>query len=100
MKTTAAAITLATIMTAFSLAAAGSDGGIRTRDCVYDYTFITEQECRAYRMKVLKAQSDEERLSLRRDLNRTLDARARQRGTTSDDWRGLDLPPTAIGSTR
>ena len=96
---TITAIVLAAIMTAFALSAA-ANSGLRTRECVYDYTFITEHECRAYRMKVLKAKSDEERLSLRRALHRTLDARARQRGTTSDDWRGLDLPPLSIGSTR
>ena len=97
MKTTTA-IVLAAIMMVFALAAA-ANGGLRTRECVYDYTFMTEHECRAYRMKVLKAKSEEERLSLRRDLLRTLEARARERGTTVDDWRGLDMP-LAVGSTR
>ena len=95
---TMTAIVLAAIMAAFTLAAA-ANGGLRTRECVYDYTFMTEHECRAYRMKVIKARSDEERLSLRRDLNRMLEARARERGTTTDDWRGLDVP-IAVGSTR
>ena len=97
MKTITAGV-LAAIMTAFALAAAAS-GGLRTRECVYDYTFMTEHECRAYRMKVVKAKSEEERLALRRDLLRMLDARARERGTTMDDWRGLDVP-MAVGSTR
>ena len=95
---TITAIALAAIMTAFTLAAA-ANGGVRTRECVYDYTFMTEHECRAYRMKVVKAKSEEERLALRRDLHRILETRARERGTTMDDWRGLDVP-IAVGSTR
>jgi hypothetical protein len=96
---TITAIVLATIMTSFALAAVAG-GGSRTRECVYDYTFMTEHECRAYRMKVIKAKSEEERLALRRDLLRVLEARARERGTTTDDWRGLDTPPPATGATK
>jgi hypothetical protein len=77
-----------------------TDGRTAMRDCVYDYAFLTSHECRVYRSKVLKAKTEEERLRLRQDLHRTLDARAKERGTTASDWRGLDLPPVDTGATR
>jgi hypothetical protein len=86
---------------------AGADGGvgltegrIGVRDCVYDYAFMTDHECRVYRGKVLKAKTEEDRLRLRQDLHRTLDTRAKERGTVASDWRGLDLPPLGTGATR
>lgn len=94
----AAFITVSTLLS--GQAGATSDGRIGNRDCVYDYTFMTDHECRTYRAKVLKAKSEDERLRLRQDLHRTLDARAKERGTTSSDWRGLDLPPLGTGATR
>ena len=63
------------------------------RDCIYDYRMITDQECRAYRTKVLRAKSDEERLALRDQLHKVIDARARERGVSPDDWRGLAVTP-------
>jgi hypothetical protein len=61
-------------------------------DCIYDYGMITEQECRDYRARVLQAASDEERMTLLRELNGVMDERARERGVTRDDWRGLAAP--------
>ena len=63
------------------------------RDCIYDYRMITDQECRAYRTKVLRAKSDEERLALRDQLHKVIDARARERGVSPDDWRGVAVSP-------
>jgi hypothetical protein len=77
-----------------------TEGRIGVRDCVYDYAFMTDHECRVYRGKVLKAKSEDDRLRLRQDLHRVLDARAKERGTVASDWRGLDLPPLGTGATR
>ena len=63
-----------------------------TRDCVYDYTFLTEKECRVYRMKVIKAKSAEERLALQEEVNRLMAERAAARGVAENDWRGLATP--------
>ena len=60
------------------------------RDCIYDYGMITDQECRVYRTKVLGAKSDEERMALHEELRKVIDARARERGVSPDDWRGLE----------
>ncbi|HEX2830511.1 MAG TPA: hypothetical protein VHP37_29505 [Burkholderiales bacterium] len=65
-----------------------------TRDCVYDYVFLTDNECRAYRAKVLKAKSAEERLALQQEANRVIAERAEARGVAQTDWRGLKLRPT------
>jgi hypothetical protein len=56
---------------------------------------LTEQECRAYRMKVLKARSSDERVALHEGLQRFVAARASERGVSSDDWRGLSAPRMA-----
>lgn len=58
------------------------------RECVYDYRLLTDHECRVYRSKVVKAKSDEERLALRNDLHKVMDARATERGISTWDWRG------------
>jgi hypothetical protein len=103
MMTTATATFVAALIATSALVhapAAANQRGIHTRDCVYDYAFMTEQECRTYRLKVLKAKSQGEQLRLRQDLHRVLDARAKDRGTAVMDWRGLELPPVDVGSTR
>ena len=64
-----------------------------TRGCVYDYAFLTAQECRAYRVKVLKAKSAEERLTLQEEVNQLMADRAKARGVADNDWRGLTLTP-------
>jgi hypothetical protein len=85
----AAALLFAAVMLATSAQGAASE---RT-DCIYDYGMITDQECRAYRAKVLRAKSDEERLALHDELHRVIDARAGERGVSPDDWRGLAVAP-------
>ena len=65
------------------------------RDCVYDYTFLTDKECRVYRVKVLKAKSAEERLALQEKVNRLMADRAKARGVAENDWRGLALTPVS-----
>ena len=66
------------------------------RECVYDYSFVTEKECRVYRMKVLKAKSPAERLALQEEMNRVMSDRAKARGVAEDDWRGLTLTPVSV----
>jgi hypothetical protein len=88
----AAALLFAAVMLATSAQGAASE---RT-DCIYDYGMITDQECRAYRAKVLRAKSDEERLALHDELHRVIDARARERGVSADDWRGLAVAPLSV----
>lgn len=65
------------------------------RECVYDYAFLTEKECRVYRVKVLKAKSAEERLAIQEDMNRLIADRAKARGVGESDWRGLSLTPVS-----
>jgi hypothetical protein len=90
----AAALLFAAVMLATSAQSAAPE---RT-DCIYDYRMITDQECRAYRAKVLRAKSEEERLALHDELHRVIDARARERGVSPDDWRGLAIaPPSPSG---
>lgn len=85
------------IITAFVLLAlsapAAAQVTLKQRDCVYDYSMLTEHECRAHRIKVLKARSAEERLALQEELNRVISERARVRGVEDNDWRGLTLTP-------
>ena len=93
-------------VTAFTILVILSGLGHATNDsrlenaCVYDYRLISNQECRAYRAKVLKAKSDQERLALRTDLQRTIDARAHARGIRASDWRGLQVPALHTGQSK
>lgn len=57
-------------------------------ECIYDYQGISNHECRVYRLKVLKAKSEEERLALRNELHKVIATRT-QRGMTPDSARGL-----------
>ena len=62
-------------------------------DCIYDYPIITDQECRAYRARVLDAKSDEERLALHDELHKLISTRALERDVSPHDWRGLAVAP-------
>jgi hypothetical protein len=86
---------VAVLLAALLLATAAYGAAPAPAECVYDYTMLTAQECRAYRAKVLRAASDEERLALLRGVNEVMDARASERGTTRDDWRGLSVDRVA-----
>jgi hypothetical protein len=87
---------VAVLLAALLLATAAYGETPAPAGCVYDYTMLTARECRVYRDQVLKAASDEERLSLLRSVNERMEARARERGTRPDDWRGLAaIPPAA-----
>ena len=98
MKRTANLIAVAALSAAAALAsgvAGATEGGMRTRECVYDYSMMTDHECRVYRMKVLKAKSSDERVALQEELRRVMDARARERGVSTGDRRGLHIAPVA-----
>jgi hypothetical protein len=82
---------VAVLLAALLLATAAYGATPAPAECVYDYRMLTPQECRAYRAKVLRAASDEERLSLLRGVNEVMDARALERGISPDDWRGLSV---------
>lgn len=90
---------IAVLFAALLLATAAYGASPAPADCIYDYPMLTAQECRAYRARVLRAASDEERLTLLRNVNELMEARARERGTTRDDWRGLALVPPAAGDS-
>ena len=77
----------------FALLVSAPAAAQSTRDCVYDYTFLTQKECRIYRMNVLKAKSPEERLALQEKANQLMADRAKARGVAENDWRGLTLTP-------
>ena len=85
-------VTTALVLLALS-APVSAQVSFNQRDCVYDYTMLTDRECRAYRMKVLKARSADERLALQEEVNRLVNERARARGVAENDWRGLTLTP-------
>ena len=61
---------------------------ILPHECIYDYQGISNHECRVYRMKVLKAKSEEERLALRDEMHKVVAARTK-RGMAADSPRGL-----------
>ena len=82
-------------MLAFTIAAMIGGAAPAPTECVYDYSMITPQECRAYRTRVLRAASDDERLALLGNIREVMDARARDRGISPDDWRGLSVAPLA-----
>jgi hypothetical protein len=90
---------IAVLFAALLLATAAYGSAPVRAECVYDYPMLTAQECRAYRAGVLRATSDEERLTLLRNVNERMEARARERGTTPDDWRGLALVALAAGDS-
>lgn len=70
------------------------------RECVYDYRMVTDAECLAYRDRMLAAKSDSERIAVRVDLHRVMEARARERGVAVTDWRGLSLAPRTASAQR
>ena len=84
---------IAVLFAALLLATAAYGQALPRTECVYDYPMITAKECQTYRADMLAAQRDEERLALRVTLHEVMDARARERGVTADDWRGLSLAP-------
>lgn len=84
---------IAALFAALLLATAAYGATPPSADCVYDYPMITAEECRTYRSDMLAARDDEERVALRDSLHKVMEARARERGVTADDWRGLSLPP-------
>jgi hypothetical protein len=87
---------VAVLFAALLLATAAYGAAPAPAECVYDYTMITPQECRAYRAQVLRARSDEERLALLGKIRNVMDARARERGMAPDDWRGLSVAPLSM----
>ena len=78
---------------------AGAQANLPERACPYDYRLITDQECRVYRTKVLRAKSADDRHAVHEELERTMEKRAKERGIAVDDWRGLDVP-VGVGRTR
>lgn len=68
---------LALLLIVLGLVATAKAAAPAERECVYDYRYMTAQECRAYRYKVIKAKSDAERAALRDELHKVMDARAR-----------------------
>jgi hypothetical protein len=86
---------IALLLVAMLLATAAYGAAPARAECVYDYALLTSQECRAYRARVLKATSDEERVALHTSVQEVMDARALERGISSDDWRGLAVAPLA-----
>ena len=59
-------------------------------DCIYDYSMITDRECREYRARVLNARSEDERLALHAELRKVMETRARERDVPVDHWRGIE----------
>lgn len=70
------------------------------RQCVYDFSMITEAECLAYRDRFIAAKTEPEREALREALYRTMESRARERGVAMTDWRGLALPVNTTQARR
>ena len=99
VNTSAVRITIAALAALVSTCAIAQSNRAE-RDCVYDYRLLKDSECRAYRMKVLRAKSDDERHALRGELARLMESRARQREISVDDWRGLDVTPVSGSRTR
>ena len=99
MKST---IVRALIGAGLALAATGvfAQANLPERGCPYDFRLLTEHECRVYRTKVVRAKNADERYALREELDRVMEARAKVRGISVEDWRGLDVPPLAVGATR
>lgn len=92
---------IAVLFAALLLATAAYGASPAPATCVYDWTMVTPQECRAYRAQVLRAASDEERLAVLRKVEAVMEARASERGTSPDDWRGLSLAPLSrAGATQ
>jgi hypothetical protein len=86
---------IALLFAAMLLATAAYGAAPPPAECVYDYALLTPQECRAYRARVLKAATEDERLALLASVQEVMDARAAERGISTDDWRGLAVAPLA-----
>ena len=90
-----AAIAIAAAATLTPPMAAATDGGIHTRECIYDYPMLTDHECRVFRTKILKAKTADQRADVHDEMNRLRISRANARGVAPDDWRGLSVQPLA-----
>lgn len=66
---------------------------MHTRDCVYDYSLMTERNAAIFCMKMLKAKTSDERRVLYNEVRRISAARARERGISTADWCGLSVAP-------